>query len=186
MSHQTACAFFTSTNILTNQIKSCPNLERLSLQNIRLNDAVTKLVPQLLIKLALLRTWLTSWPSRDCGNSEKSTYLPLEPQSWTIINDMEFNAICWQCCWPCWALSFCRIYWYNDNHDNQQCSVHRASCNVYLAPCTFHHTPCLCTAWLRSLSFGWSQPAQAFRRWELDYEIFKTVNSIWIFWDAGW
>ena len=50
MSHQTACAFFTSTNILTNQIKSCPNLERLSLQNIRLNDAVTKLVPQLFDK----------------------------------------------------------------------------------------------------------------------------------------
>ena len=47
-------------NIRTNQIKSCPNLERLSLQNIRLNDAVAKLVPQLLIKPTLLRTWLTS------------------------------------------------------------------------------------------------------------------------------
>ena len=50
MSHQTACAFFTSTNILTNQIKSCPNLERLSLQNIRLNDAVAKLVLQIFDK----------------------------------------------------------------------------------------------------------------------------------------
>ena len=98
-------------NIRTNQIKSCPNLERLSLQNIRLNDAVAKLVPQLLIKPTLLRTWLTSWPSRDCENSEKSTYLPLEPQSWIIINDIGFNAICWQCCfWPCWALLLRRIY----------------------------------------------------------------------------
>ena len=98
-------------NIRTNQIKSCPNLERLSLQNIRLNDAVAKLVLQLLIKPTLLRTWLTSWPSRDCENSEKSTYLPLEPQSWIIINDIGFNAICWQCCfWPCWALLLRRIY----------------------------------------------------------------------------
>ena len=76
------------------QIKSCPNLEILSLQNIRLNDAVKSslYLSQYTIHFWLnqdfvLRTWRTYWPSQECQNWKRSTSLPQEPQSWRNSDD---------------------------------------------------------------------------------------------------